>query len=160
MICNKCHCRYEDRDDLRVKRHQSFLTHAWFTYPVSDQQARGYKPMRGPYANFSDTQSDVQIFQWFEFKDPWSSKIVTARVHKEVWVWYRGPKNIHWLTKWIPGCKFTRRTMEIQFEEEVGKRAGSWKGGCVMVGYDMKPNETLSDCWYRMVNDKAFLDRL
>lgn len=46
--------------------------------------------------------------------------------------------------------------LEVQFSDEVGERSGSWKGGCVGCGYEMKPGETALDTLRRMERERVF----
>jgi len=50
----------------------------------------------------------------------------------------------------------TRRTIAVEFNEEVGERTGSWKGGVLGCGYDMKPGETRLECLRRMERERRF----
>jgi hypothetical protein len=49
-----------------------------------------------------------------------------------------------------------RRTISIDFDKEVGKQKGSWKGGCVGCGYDLKSDETPVECLRRMEIERKF----
>lgn len=42
-----------------------------------------------------------------------------------------------------------------EFNDEVGERSGSWKGGTVGCGYHLKPNETIEDCFQRMLKERT-----
>jgi len=71
---------------------------------------------------------------------------VTATIHVETRTWVR---------PWIP-WKMVIKSIEVSFDDEVGDRAGSWKGGTVGCGYTMKPNETALDCLRRMERERVF----
>lgn len=60
-----------------------------------------------------------------------------------------------WL-KWIPLFKKVRKSIDIDFDNEVGERAGSWKGGTVGCGYYLKDNETPYECLRRMEKERTF----
>ena len=45
---------------------------------------------------------------------------------------------------------------EIQFDNEVGPRKGSWKGGVMGTSYNMNPHENAVDCFERMQKEKVF----
>lgn len=47
-------------------------------------------------------------------------------------------------------------TIDIAFSEEVGERAGSWKGGVVGCSYEMKPGETPRHTLQRMQAERRF----
>jgi hypothetical protein len=154
-VCKLCNCREENQFDLAEKREKNFLTHPWFIYPKSDK-ASVKKRAFDRYDNWSDIQSDVEIFKWFRFSDPYDGQEILARVNIEQRVWIRGPKWIHWLTKFIPGAKLVKRTLDIEFNKEVGSRKGSWKGGTTGCSYEMKPNESIDDAWKRCLKDKEW----
>jgi hypothetical protein len=42
-----------------------------------------------------------------------------------------------------------KRTIDVNFDEEVGPGKGSWKGGTIGTGYEIKPGENISDCLKR-----------
>jgi hypothetical protein len=49
-----------------------------------------------------------------------------------------------------------RHCLEIEFNEEVGERSGSWKGGCVGCSYEFKSGETTLECLKRMEKERKF----
>jgi hypothetical protein len=46
--------------------------------------------------------------------------------------------------------------IEIEFDKEVGERAGSWKGGTIGCSYGIKSNETAYQCLLRMEQERKF----
>ena len=48
------------------------------------------------------------------------------------------------------------RSIAVEFSDEVGERAGSWKGGCTGCGYSMKKGESPLQCLQRMARDRRF----
>lgn len=72
----------------------------------------------------------------------------TIQVHEMEWRW-------RWFT-WLPFPRMIHRTIDIRFDGEVGERAGSWKGGTVGCGYDLRRNETPRECLRRMERDRKF----
>ncbi|MGE4193041.1 MAG: hypothetical protein AB7E51_06610 [Pseudodesulfovibrio sp.] len=69
-----------------------------------------------------------------------------ATIYKESREWWR---------PWLP-CKLYRESINIDFSDEVGERTGSWKGGVVGCGYDMKDGETPLDTLRRMERERVF----
>jgi hypothetical protein len=57
---------------------------------------------------------------------------------------------------WLAWPRKVRRTINVEFSEEVGERAGSWKGGCTGCGYDWLFGETQLDALRRMERDRTF----
>lgn len=75
---------------------------------------------------------------------------VTAACYVERMAWR--PK---WLT-WTRLFEWERRSLGITFSDEVGERAGSWKGGCTGCGWEMLPNETIEQALRRMEAERKF----
>lgn len=64
-----------------------------------------------------------------------------------------------WRRKWFTWTKLTsksRKTIEVEFSDEVGEETGSWKGGTVGCGYDILGNETPLECLRRMEKERKF----
>lgn len=65
-------------------------------------------------------------------------------------------EKFQWHRKWFPFFKKVRTFLEIKFANEVGERAGSWKGGCTGCSYDMLKGETMEQCLRRMESERKF----
>jgi len=64
-----------------------------------------------------------------------------------------------WRQKWLRWTRLfakIRTYLEIQFDGEVGERTGSWKGGCIGCGYDMRRGESMESCLRRMEAERKF----
>lgn len=61
-----------------------------------------------------------------------------------------------WKRKWFPWSKMVHTDLNIEFNDEVGERTGSWKGGCVGTGYKMKNGESMEQCLRRMEKERIF----
>jgi len=61
-----------------------------------------------------------------------------------------------WHRKWLPFLKKTSTSININFSDEVGEETGSWKGGCIGCGWDIKPNESMLDALQRMEAERSF----
>ncbi len=72
----------------------------------------------------------------------------TIKVHEMEWRW-------RWFT-WLPWPRMVRRSIDVNFDGEVGERAGSWKGGTIGCGYDLRRNETPRECLRRMQDERKF----
>jgi hypothetical protein len=68
------------------------------------------------------------------------------KVSEREWRW-------HWF-KWLPLTKMVRKTIDITFDDEVGERTGSWKGGTLGCGYNMKPGELPEQTLRRMEKER------
>jgi len=58
--------------------------------------------------------------------------------------------------KWTTLFRKVRKSIGIEFNHEVGERAGSWKGGVLGCGYDMLANETPLQTLRRMEKERVF----
>lgn len=92
--------------------------------------------------------------------DDFDGERIQANTHIEIREWLRGTKWCKWLSL------FTRRkvsrTLDIDFSKEVGPRKGSWKGGTLGHGIEMKPDETHEDAFrrYCIENNLVFVGRV
>lgn len=59
-------------------------------------------------------------------------------------------------TKFIPIFKLTHRDLEINLTDEIGERAGSWKGGTMGFGRRMLPGETPQEAYHRIMKETKF----
>ena len=64
-----------------------------------------------------------------------------------------------WRQKWLQWTRLFRKVrtcIEVRFNDEVGERSGTWKGGCTGCGYDIKPGETPEQTLRRMESERKF----
>ena len=52
--------------------------------------------------------------------------------------------------------RWIKRSINIEFDGEVGEGSGSWKGGCIGCTYDLRSDETMLEALRRMEKDRAF----
>ena len=84
------------------------------------------------------------------FTDSFDGTIVNATISVEEMEWR--PK---WF-KWTSLFRKVRKSIDIEFDKEVGKRKGSWKGGTIGCGYELRKNETPLECLRRMEKERKF----
>jgi hypothetical protein len=75
-------------------------------------------------------------------------RVATISKRRHVLTW-RAFRAIGW-PRWI------KESIDIQFDHEVGERSGSWKGGCIGCGYDLRPGETMEQALRRMEAERKF----
>ncbi len=66
---------------------------------------------------------------------------------------------MEWRQRWLKWTRVfakVRTSIDVRFDAEVGERTGSWKGGCVGCGYNMKPGETAEQTLRRMESEREF----
>lgn len=61
-----------------------------------------------------------------------------------------------WHRKWFPFLAREEQVIDIEFNDEVGERSGSWKGGTIGCSYEMLPNETIEQTLRRMEKERTF----
>lgn len=74
----------------------------------------------------------------------------TATIHGEEREW-----RLQWFT-WSPWPRMVRRTINVEFDDEVGERTGSWKGGYTGCSYEWKHGETMLSSLKRMEATRKF----
>jgi hypothetical protein len=75
-------------------------------------------------------------------------RIATIKVAEREWRW----KGL----KWSSFPKMISKTINIDFNAEVGERTGSWKGGCTGCSYTILPGETPLQTLRRMESERKF----
>ena len=101
-----------------------------------------------PYVYYAD---DPLVLKYqVPYTDSYDGEVVICSYWREYREWR--PK---WLT-WTSLFARKRNYLEIQFDREVGKRKGEWKGGCIGCSYDLLPNETDLECIRRMERERKF----
>ena len=96
---------------------------------------------------------DNRFIQEFEYKYVLKSNVTQLRLAK-VYVERR-----EWRRKclwYIPWFAKKRQSLDVRFSAEVGERSGSWKGGCIGCGTDMKKGETAEQALRRMERERVF----
>lgn len=70
----------------------------------------------------------------------------TITVEEREWrpLWFR----------WTKLFAHVRTCIDIEFDNEVGERSGSWKGGTVGCSYNLRPDETPLECLRRMEKER------
>ena len=58
--------------------------------------------------------------------------------------------------RWVPFIRRASYAISVEFNDEVGERSGSWKGGCTGCGYELRPDETPRECLKRMERERKF----
>ncbi len=74
--------------------------------------------------------------------------IATICMEEREWRW-------RWF-KWLPFPRIIRRVIDIKFDNEIGERSGSWKGGTTGCGYDMLKGESMEQTLRRMERERVF----
>jgi hypothetical protein len=97
--------------------------------------------------------SDGRLLKKFTYKYQLKSGEVQERtasvyVEEREWRWR--------CCKWLSWPNLKCRTICVDFDKEVGEGTGSWKGGTVGCGYDMKKGESIEQTLRRMEKEREF----
>ena len=80
--------------------------------------------------------------------DELQQRKATVFVERRAW----RPRWFEWTSLFEKSCQ----SIAVEFDDEVGERTGSWKGGCVGCGYTMLPGETPKQTLRRMERERFF----
>lgn len=58
--------------------------------------------------------------------------------------------------RWTGLIENVRTSIDVQFNDEIGERTGTWKGGTIGCGWDLKPGETPEAALRRMEAERKF----
>lgn len=76
------------------------------------------------------------------------NRTANIKVEEREWRWK--------LFTWLPFPRYISKTISVDFNDEVGERTGSWKGGTTGCGYKILKNETPLYCLRRMEKERKF----
>lgn len=75
-------------------------------------------------------------------------RTATVYVDRHEWRWK--------CLKWLPWFAKKRVSIDVMFDDEVGERSGSWKGGTIGCGWDLRKGETPEQSLRRMEREREF----
>lgn len=75
-------------------------------------------------------------------------RTATIQISEREWRW-KWFKNFKW------PCKISR-SIDVRFNDEVGERTGSWKGGCIGCGWDLREGQTPKEALENMMAFRKF----
>lgn len=90
----------------------------------------------------------VEPYRYLNLDGVKQSLTATYCVEEREWRW-------RWFA-WLPWPRHIQRCIDVSFSEEVGSERGSWKGGTVGCGYQMRRGETPQECLRRMERERRF----
>lgn len=117
----------------RHVRHSLYSLTGALCYDIP-QGIRWGDPRRGPIEAAEDA-CPARVFAFTDFDG--EALTVTTRIEEREWLFGQG-----WF-KWLSlfSRPKVRRSLDLRFSGETGKRKGSWKGGTLGHGIDMLPGE-------------------
>lgn len=75
-------------------------------------------------------------------------RTATVCVERRTW----RPRSLRWTSLF----EKESISIDVAFSDEVGERAGSWKGGCTGCGYELRRGESPLECLKRMESERVF----
>lgn len=99
---------------------------------------------------YNDEWKDKQFIVEYDYLDKYDNTRIPTKVYVDEREWRQ-----HWL-KWTSLFSKVRRGIDVHFSKEVGSKKGSWKGGTLGCGYNMKKGESALDCIKRMESERKF----
>lgn len=95
-------------------------------------------------------EPNIVFIETHPYTDLYDGTVVNATIRVEEMEWR--PVSMQWTSLFSK----IRKSIEIEFDKEVGVRKGSWKGGCIGCSYELLPNETPLECLRRMESERKF----
>jgi len=127
------------------------LTKEWVRTSILLKDDTWEHEVRGDRKEFYDDEWKAKQAVWhYDYTDSYDGEVIPTTIYVEEREWR--PK---WLT-WTRLFAMIVRTIDVHFSKEVGRKKGSWKGGCVGCGYDLLPDEDPLDCLKRMEAERVF----
>lgn len=115
-----------------------------FTVAYEQQMADG--SWVSVFGNPAEPQSETHPYTYVLKSGEVQDRIATVSKRRHVLA-RRWLHRIGW-PKWI------KESIDVEFSDEVGERTGSWKGGTIGCGYDLRPGETMLDSLRRMERER------
>lgn len=128
-----------------------FLTKEWVRTSILLKDNTWEHETKGNRKEFyEDKWKEKQACWNYDFLDKYDNTIIPTKIYVEEREWR--PK---WLT-WTKLFASIRKTIDVDFSQEVGRRKGSWKGGTIGCSYDLLKDEIPLDCVKRMEKERTF----
>lgn len=128
-----------------------FLTKEWVRTSILLNDGTWEHERPGDKKEFyNDEWKKRQQFWNYDYTDSYDGEIIPTTIYVEEREWR--PK---WL-KWTSLFAYVRTSIDIHFSKEVGRKKGSWKGGVLGCGYDIRPGEYPLDTLKRMEKERKF----
>ena len=128
-----------------------FLTKNWVRSSILLKNNTWEHETKGNTKNFYEEKWKKKQAVWnYRYTDKYEGEIIPTTIYVEEREWR--PKWLEWTSLFAE----KRRTIDVHFSKECGKRKGSWKGGTIGCGYELLPNEHPLSCIKRMEKEREF----
>jgi len=127
----------------------------WFSSVFQRHEVRGADGSWVPYVGSYERDKAPDGRE--EFKFPYTYVLRGGEVQNRIATVY--VDRMAWRRRgftWSRLFEKERQSISVEFDDEVGERTGSWKGGCVGCGWEMLPGETPEETLRRMESERKF----
>ena len=126
-----------------------FINKKWMRTSVLLKDGTWANETPGNKMNFyEDSWNEKKMTYTYEYTDSYDGEVIPTTIYVDEREWR--PK---WLT-WTKLFREVRRTIDIHFSKECGRRKGSWKGGTIGCSYELLKDETPIECIKRMEKER------
>lgn len=94
------------------------------------------------------------VLEFTTYIDKYDGKEIPVKYYIKEYEWHRGRYFPFTLLKYFKFGKKIRKSIDIEFKNEVGSEKGTWKGGIMELNFDMKEGEFYKDTWNRFCREK------
>lgn len=134
--------------------HRSWCFHLPWDFTHIKHEVRRPDGSWVPYVgSYEDKEPDGRWTETYPYRYVLESgevqeRMATVYVERREWRW-------RWFS-WLPWPAKKRTYIDVAFNDEVGEGTGSWKGGVLGCGTDLKKGETPLDALRRMERERKF----
>ena len=127
-----------------------FVEKNWVRTSILLKDGNWEHETKGNYKSFYEEEWKEKQAVWeYDYTDKYDGEVIPTKIYIEEREWR--PKWLGWTSLFAT----VRRTIDVHFSKECGRRKGGWKGGCLGCGYEMKPEEHPIDCVKRMEKERV-----
>lgn len=128
-----------------------FITKEWVRTSVLLKDDTWEHETTGNRKDFWKDEWKQKQKQWtYDYTDSYDGEVIPTTIYVN---------EREWRPKWLMWTKLfatTRRSIDIHFSKECGRRKGDWKGGTLGCSYELLPNESPMQCLQRMEKERKF----
>ncbi len=128
-----------------------FITKEWIrTSILLKDNTWEHETVNNPKNFYEDGWKQKQKSWSYDFTDKYDGEIIPTTIYVNEREWR--PKWLEWTNLFAK----RKRTIDVYFSKEVGKRKGGWKGGVINCSYELLSGEEPLDCLKRMEMERIF----
>lgn len=128
-----------------------FFTHKFFRRSILMNNDTWLHELPGKSREFWKDEFKLNRKSWiYSYTDRYDGEVIPTTIMVRQMEWR--PK---WLT-WTRLFASISTMIDVEFDKEIGKRKGSWKGGTIGCDYEIRKGESPLDCLKRMEKEREF----